>query len=269
MAYFVNPNNTSILYGDGTASHPEPEFLYREIPAVGEYMTSTKKWIPNCYLFDPKFYRCPDGQWNSASASAVKSDIQSGIEKVKGTMDGRVVKLGIVALNDCARFAVTLMRIMEAKGIVGGMTESDNLTCSEAAMRAVPDLGDTFLLNYGGAFHGITVVAVSPMNEFVTLEAHASKLLKTPEFHCYSGMIDFVAKNFTVDRRADGRVQLIPHTAGAGIISTSGLSIQAMEDACGELENLVKSNDDKRIFDRLQAPEDPRVTTYVPALYKS
>ena len=66
---------------------------------------------------------------------------------------------------------------------------------AEAAKLDKPQVADTFLLNYGGSYHGITVVAVEPSgNGFVTLEAHASKLRKKPDFHQYTGMIDFIAK---------------------------------------------------------------------------
>ena len=59
----------------------------------------------------------------------------------------------------------------------------------------------------------------------------------------------------------------MPRTAGPGIIPAQGLALQEMKDACAQLERMVRGKNASQIFTLLQAPENPRVTTYVPALY--
>jgi hypothetical protein len=267
--YFIDPNNISVLYGDETAPAPEPQPLYSEVAAVGEYQSSTKKWLPNCYLFDPKFYRDEQtAAFLPQTRSAAKEDIADGIKRVKDGLSPPRVKLGIVALNDCARFAIALMRIMADGGRVGLIDRPYNLSCAEAAESPAPSIADTFLLNYGGCYHGITVVAREGSGDgFITLEAHASKLRKKPDFHAYTGMSDFIAKNFPVERQATGQVHFVPNNAGAGIIPAQGLAIKEMKSACTHLERMVQVKDAHTIFTLLQAPENPSRTTYLPALY--
>ncbi|NCR96189.1 MAG: hypothetical protein GPJ13_21745 [Microcystis aeruginosa W11-06] len=271
--YFLDSKDTSILYGDTTASHPEPKALYqRESVTEEERKTKaldsriSKKWIPNAYLFDPKFYRKDNGDFDPNTKNAAKEDIQHFIDLVKQNLTNKKANIGIIALNDCARFAFALMRIMKYNGVVGQITSFESFTCDIATSRPSPVVADTFMLKYDeGAYHGITIVAKDDGGSFVGLEAHASKLRKYPDFHLYTSMADFVERNFLKDQKRTGQVQTIPNTAKEGIVPTYGLTVEEMGAAWSHLESLAKK-DAKTIFKCLQAPEDPSVTTYVPAL---
>ena len=119
--YFLDSKDTSILYGDTTASHPEPKALYqRESVTEEERKTKaldsriSKKWIPNAYLFDPKFYRKDNGDFDPNTKNAAKEDIQHFIDLVKQNLSGWI-RLHSTIVKEKKHFTIAEIAKFEAE----------------------------------------------------------------------------------------------------------------------------------------------------------
>lgn len=179
--YFIADNNTHKLYSSWRADPPQPASLYDKSWEWSSGLTWSM-WTPKVQ-FLPNNKQMNVGEPHAEYKKAVAKHTQGSF---------------IFGKNDCSNFATALSSLIgEEKGLA-----PSNMKL-KGAVELIPNADaatvGTYMkhLFHGSQrceYHAATVVAVDG-KDLVTLEAHVSKPITTPEFHIRSGVYGFVRDN--------------------------------------------------------------------------
>ena len=289
----------AVLYTQDGEPPPEPQGLYRVVslkegadPFSGMNALFRHKYVPNVWLFERKDYSDEDPNDPKDYAysptkgnSHVKFDLTHGMGGLQHalsasatdteTMTQTPPTMSVVALNDCARFAQFMMWLLKDSGQEGSIEETVAKASAKTPLTtdalktltfgpssaAMPAIGDSFQLKYGGGgHHGLTVVSVGT-GYFVCLEAHASKHLKKPYFHVYTDMSDFVAKNFPNPVDGDKAILITPDLGPGSLDSACKASAAKLHAPLLKELMAASTTTDKKLFEELTF-----TATYLPSL---